>query len=361
MKIGILTRRYGYNMGSTLQAYAIGEMIKECGHSVEIIDYDETSAHRYWRIRPFIEHIFFYMHIPPFGFKREYLVHRVRQEQRFNKFETTYLPLTAISYSSPKELNKIASKYDKIVVGSDQIWNPFLFDSNFLGGFLNEEERNKIIPYAPSIGTSDIGTIHQEQRQLLKSLNVLACREEIGAKIINEITGRKVEVVLDPTLMISTDKWEYLANVHKCDIPNKRYILTYFLGNNIPDDEIKKQCKIENAEVINISMFNRPNGLKANFQAKDVGPGEFLYLIKNALYVLTDSFHATIFSWIFKRNFTVFERFNSSDIQNQNSRIYTLLRILGCEGRLYGGNLKDSEPLFNNAKKISLEYLHSNL
>ena len=77
--------------------------------------------------------------------------------------------------------------------------------------------------------------------------------------------------------------------------------------------------------------------------------------------MLTDSFHATIFSWIFKRNFTVFERFNSSDIQNQNSRIYTLLRILGCEGRLYGGNLKDSEPLFNNAKKISLEYLHSNL
>lgn len=131
MKVGILTRRYGYNMGSTLQAYAMFEMIHGLGHEVEIIDYDESSAHPVWKVRPFTEHLLYRFHIPPKGVKRDYLEHRMAQESKFNEFESKYLPLTPIKYSSKSQLRKLAYNYDKIVVGSDQIWNPFLLILTF--------------------------------------------------------------------------------------------------------------------------------------------------------------------------------------------------------------------------------------
>ena len=361
MKIGVLTRRYGFNMGSSLQAFAISELLKTLGHDVHIIDYDESSAHIAWKIRPIVEHFQYNVRLPFWEKKRNYLTHRIKQERRFKKFERNYMPLTEVTCRNGNGLRKHSLKYDRIVVGSDQIWNPYFFDANYFGAFLAGEERKKIIPYAPSVGTSDLSAISDREAKLLNDLSVLSCREKEGADIINKLTGRTVPVVLDPTLMIDFDIWNSIANAHRVALPVDKYILTYFLGNSegySVMDELKGQ---KDCPLVNVAMFNKPFKLKSAIDMKDIGPGEFLYLIKNAKRVVTDSFHATIFSWIFEREMTIVERFKNGDRHSENSRIHTLVSVLGCESRVYGSAELDSLGKFKEMRESSLEYLINNL
>lgn len=361
MKIGILTRRYGFNMGSTLQAFAIAKLVETLGHDVQIIDYDESSAHIAWKIRPMVEHFQYNVRLPFWEGKRDYLTHRIRQERRFQKFEKDYMPLTEVTCRNGNDLRKKSLEYDWIVVGSDQIWNPYLFDPNYFGAFLAKNERKKIIPYAPSIGTSDISVISDREAELLNCLSVLSCREKEGTDIINKLTGRPVPVVLDPTLMIDFYIWESIANEHHIELPFREYTLTYFLGNS-EDYSIMDELKGEkDCPLVNIAMFNKPYKVNSAVDMKDIGPGEFLYLIKNAKSVVTDSFHATIFSWIFEREMTIIERFKNGEKQSQNSRIHTLVSVLGCESKIYGSSEGDSSGNYQDLKKKSLEYLINNL
>lgn len=361
MKVGILTRRYGYNMGSTLQAFAMAEMIKNLGHDVKIINYDESSAHPRWRIRPIIDHGLYEIRFLLPKELRSYLKHRHCQEVRFRKFEKYHFPLTKKRIFGTKKLALIAQEFDKIVVGSDQIWNPFLYDSNYYGGFLSSEDRSKIIPYAPSIGVSEIKNLSQNEKKLIRSLDVLSCREKEGADILSKISKKNVPVVLDPTLMVPKDIWNSLADKYPLSGLDQPYALTYFLGSEIPNDEIRQQANLKSAKIVNISMFNKPNSVKSDICCCDVGPGEFLYLVKNAKIVLTDSFHATIFSWIFSKDFIVVKRFKEDEKGNQNSRIYTLLNIIGCQSRLLHGNKKDEKSQMLYYKSQSIDYLNENL
>lgn len=361
MKIGILTRRYGFNMGSSLQAFAIAKLLETLGHDVWIIDYDETSAHWAWKIRPMVDHFQYHVKLPFWNGKRDYLTHRIKQERRFKKFEKDYMPLTEVTCRNGNRLRKQSREYDRIILGSDQIWNPYLFDANYFGAFLPKDERNKIIPYAPSIGTSDISVVSDREAELLRDLSVLSCREKEGADIVNKLTGRNVPVVLDPTLMIDYDIWDSIANAHQIELPADEYILTYFLGNN-EGYAIMDGLKGEgDCPLVNIAMFNKPFKVESAIDMKNVGPGEFLYLIKNAKRIITDSFHATIFSWIFEREMTIIERFKNGEKQSQNSRIHTLVSVLGCESRIYGSSEKDSPGNYQDLKNTSLEYLFNNL
>lgn len=361
MKIGILTRRYGHNMGSTLQAYAMSELVRSLGHDAEIIDYDESSAHLTWKIRPLVEHLQWHLHLYKGATNKEYLAHRMAQEKCFADFERRYLPLSSERAASARVLRRMSSRYDKIVVGSDQIWSPFLFDPNYFGAFLEENERAKLVPYAPSVGTSDAGVFSEQEISLLRSLAHLSCREEAGAAIISEFTGREVPTVLDPTLMLPAEAWQSVSSNHIVPALPEKYVLTYFLGKDIPHDAISSIAADCKAKVVNVAMFNKPNGVIADVHARQVGPGEFLALVGGASHALTDSFHATIFSHIFNRPFTVFERFKASERQNQNSRIHTLLSVLGKQSCLYGSNVCDADSTFELQKQRSLDYLKAAL
>lgn len=334
MTIGILTRRYGYNMGSTLQAFAMSEMLASFGHKVEIINYDETAAHFKWKIRPFLERLMYKLWIPPTGAKRNYLSHRISQEKKFNEFENKYIPLSKEKIRSKRQLTQISKKYNKIVIGSDQIWNPFLYDPVFFGEFLPVSERKKIIAYAPSLGVGNSEEILTEQKSLINSLSFISCREEKGADVLKEITGRKIPVVLDPTLMVNREIWDKIADEHSVDGLPDDFIVTYFLGKDIHQMELDSLSIKYNAKIINISMFNKPNAINAFCHLKNLGPGEFLYLIKHAKYVATDSFHATIFSWIFQTEFKTFMRFKLRDKESQNSRIETLLSLFEVKDKI---------------------------
>lgn len=361
MKIGVLTRRYGYNLGSTLQAYAMSEMIKELGHDVEIINYDESSAHPRWRLRPLVDHFLYPFKSCVTRKYKNYLEHRKLQEDRFNIFENRHLPLGLKVIRSTRLLSKVAAKYDKVCIGSDQIWNPFLFDPNYIGAFCNSESKHKIIPYAPSLGVSSSSSLPSEEIKLIRSLHTLSCREHEGAEILEQLTGKKVPVVLDPTLMVRKEIWYNLANAYDRHSSKTPYILTYFLGHNIPLEYITEVASRKKAQILNINMFNKPNFSFADKELNDIGPGDFLNLVMNASFIITDSFHATIFSWIFSKDFTVVERFMNGDTRNENSRIYTLLEILGCKSRVLNSKFEDSESKYELMFEKSLDYLKTHL
>lgn len=360
--IGILTRRFGYNLGSSLQAYAMSRIIQQLGHDVEIMDYDESSAHFTWKLRPLLEH-FQMKHNRFLGEnKRRYLSVRKQQEEKFADFEEQYLPLSAKRLSSAVALRRQSHKYDRIVVGSDQIWSPFLFDANYFGAFLSNDERGKMIAYAPSLGTSSVAEISNRQVELMGLLNAVSCREDAGADLIFKLTGKTVPVVLDPTLMVEPYEWDRIASNHKVDNLPEKYLLTYFLGKNVCQDAIDALASEHDAKIVCISMFNKPNIISGYYkEITEIGPAEFLYLIKNAAYVATDSYHATIFSWIFNKRFTVFKRFKEEARQNQNSRIHTLLSVLGCECNLYGTGKPKTSGFYDSIRTKSWSFLADNL
>lgn len=331
MKIGILTRRAGFNHGSSLQAYAMTRLFTDNDYECKIINYDEYSAHPLWHVRPLFENIQWYLlkHLPiarSFN-KYKYLSIRASQYAKFQQFERDFLPLTSLKCRSDKDLRNATEEFQVLVCGSDQIWSPLLYDPVYYFSFLKGENDKRTVAYAPSMGISNSDLIKAEQAELLKQIDCVSCREEEGSTIIKDIINREVPVVLDPTLMVQQSEWDTLANSIQ-DIESSPYILCYFLGKNIPHTYISALSKLTEYKVLNIQMFNRLNNLQSDQEITDVGPCEFLNLVKNAMWVCTDSFHATIFSYIFKRKMSVFKRFKNTEKENQNSRIYTLVNLL---------------------------------
>ncbi len=331
MKLGILTRRAGYNHGSSLQAYAMWFFLSNAGYDCKVIKYDEYSGHPLWRLRPFVEDLqWFVCKRLPLCLhpkKYAYLKSRSNQYKRFQQFEREYIPLTIKEGMCSRDLEKISRDFDALVCGSDQIWSPLLFDPVYFFNFLKEKNHIPTVAYAPSIGTSDETLIDTEERELMKGVDYVSCREQQGAKIISNIIGKEVPVVLDPTLMVPSKEWIRVAECTEIK-ESEPYILCYFLGKNIPQSHIDMLRNKTGCKVINIMMFNRQNCLKSDKEITDLGPKEFLGLIKNADWVCTDSFHATIFSYVFKRKFALFQRFKGTEKEDQNSRIYTLLDVL---------------------------------
>lgn len=371
MRIGILTRRAGYNIGSTLQAYAMARFISDAGYHCQIIDYDEYSGHPMWKVRPTIENFQWgLLKILPWREhvkKYDYLLARSLQYKNFKDFEVKYLPLTTTTYHNKRQLQSAINEFDAFVCGSDQIWSPLLYDPVYYFNFVPENREARTVAYAPSIGIDNVDLIGTEQANLMQKLSHISCREQQGARIIERITGRKVPVVLDPTLMVNSTHWEAIA---ASDVPHldcSRYILCYFLGSNVHQNYINRLKSELVCKVVNIQMFNRMNDLQADLPIIDIGPSEFLTLVKGAQWVCTDSFHATIFSYIFGRQVSIFERFKTTDSKNQNSRIHTLINILGLHDSLVKNDNDINlfpQRIFNDLsywQSQSLNFLHNSL
>ncbi len=339
MKIGIITRRIGYNHGSSLQAYAMARFISGLGFSCKIIDYDEYAPHFRWKIRPAIENIMWTIlrRIPSIAkrvcnSKYQYLYIRNRQQKKFKTFEQQFMPLTKERCSSSGTLCKISKQFDAIVCGSDQIWNPAFFDPAFFLGFVPANSRILKIAYAPSIGITDKALIPKKEIDLLKKFDAISCREKEGTRLLRQITDKPISTVLDPTLMVSVDDWKSLCSPVATD--KKGYILVYFLHfncykDNIPHNFIKKLQEKTGLPIYNIKMHNLMNNIEADKHFEETSPREFLYLLQHATWICTNSFHCSIFSFLFQKKFFVFERFmkGGNEGSNQNSRIRSLLEV----------------------------------
>lgn len=351
-KIWLITRRMGDNFGSSLQAYALQQtLIKQGFNNCEIIRYDEYSVR--WKLRPFVyDCIYLAMRIlKPLSSrlmptKYKWFVDRDIQHRRFVEFEKKHLKLTTNKYANgdSKAIAKEINNDDICVCGSDQIWSPLLFDPVMFMNFCRGKS-TKTIAYAPSIGVSEVHAHREEMAELIANIKHLSVREVRGAEIINELTGLKAEVVADPTLLLLKTDWEKIVVTSKIERP---YILCYFLGNEpLPEKlvyEIEQKTGYELYVVYSYFYPTRINGKHLS----TLSPEEFLGYIANAEYVCTNSFHGTIFSILFERQFFCFEKKTDDKINNTNSRVRTLLKQTGLESRL----LKVDECLLELEKPI---------
>lgn len=374
-KVWIITRRAGHNFGSSLQAYALQHTVEKLGFKNEIINYDEYYHNIKWRIRPFINDCLFrVMHLIPAlskliaKNKYKWLFDRNTQQVKFEDFERDNLTLTKKEYKTSKAIGRAAKDCDICICGSDQIWSPLLFDPTLFLDFC-DKDRTKTVAYAPSFGINTIEQNRDQIKNLIESIHFISVREETGSDIIKELTHRDAPVVLDPTLLLDRKDWSKIAS--HADTGNIPYILCYFLGGAyIPYQFIEDLKNQTGYRIINICTYRTLNSIQGEC-ISDASPAEFITYIANAAYVCTDSFHGTIFSILFERQFFTFERFGNEK-ENQNSRIYTLLKACQVPNRLipYDSIPSANFPVINfellkinleNARAGSIKYLETAL
>lgn len=257
------------------------------------------------------------------------------RQQRFDAFyEDHFAPdVLLTSYTGLCGRGKAA---DVAVLGSDQIWNyhwiPDADVSVLLGGFPNAP---RCITYAASLGVEDIDEAHAPIfREHLSGLSAISVREFRAAEAIGELTDKPVEVVLDPTLLLSPDDWRV---IEPGSVPEgERYVLTYFLGEPSPAQEgiIRAEAERRGARVRRVLDPRDPETLSA-------GPREFVELFDRAECVFTDSFHACCFSILFHKPFKVFNRAGMGGALSMNSRMETLFRLFGLDAGMSDGPLPE--------------------
>lgn len=333
MRIGILTWLYNGNYGTVLQAYALQKfLMKNTKYYIENIDYNPDVKAKIINLiksRNSLSLIFEKLdyYIANKIARNNYEIEN--RKRRFSDFLLNEMNLSE-KYKNPKEIEIIKDKYDIYICGSDQIWSPVLLNPVYYFSFLDSNK--KLISYAPSFGVSCIKNSKKEEISgYLKKFNHISVREENGAKIIYELIGRKVEYVVDPTLLISKEEWDKIASIR---LIQENYIICYFLSYKKEYSELIDKLSLKTGYKVAI-ICTTEETYKTNYKKIiDCGPKEWVSLIKNAKLVLTDSFHGCVFSTIYKKDFYLFKRFNDNNNKSQNSRIYNFINMLDLSERL---------------------------
>lgn len=370
MKIGVMTRRYGYNYGSSLQAFAVRYVLESLGHEVKVLNYDEFSQHPVWYIKPIIlKAIYLFVRIfmnssrlgKQFNDDKELIA-------RFNNFDRQFIKPSTRKLRFGRQLKEEINDAECVICGSDQIWNPILFDKHFFLDFVDGSLKKKIA-FATSFGVSVIETKREQIKNYLVDFSYISVREKQGACILDDLLGPSCyPVLLDPTMLVDKNLWARIQKPHH--IPNK-YIFCYFLGTKIPHEYIKNFSKKHKCLVLNITSVTTRNCIEG-IQERHLSPEQFLYTLNHAECILTDSFHASVFSVLFHKPFYIFNKFDNSSSKSQNSRIVTLVEKLNL-GQCYINDMKDikydmpfidyehTDALLSQLKSNSLQSLRSAL
>lgn len=326
MKTGIITMTTGQNYGNKLQNYALQKTIQDLHYEVDTLKHKRASDF-FWRkicfqIKKLIKKLI----------KRPYnriIIYRIK---RFKDFINNNIVFSKETLSFNNYPVGLSDKYDYFIVGSDQVWNAGFKVinedlQNYLLQFARPEQR---IAYAASFGTDSIASGYERYfKEELPKFKAISVREESGIKIVEEC-GAKAIVVLDPTMLLRADEWNEIAK-KPTYVDNEAFIVTYFLGGR--DDELIAYIKrIANGrKVYNLEIETAPESTIDSIEVFATSPDEFVWLISNADCVLTDSFHATVFSILFHKPFCVFERKVINESYKMGSRIATLLGTFHLE------------------------------
>ena len=270
------------------------------------------------------------------------------REAKFWEFVDRYTSiLPPVVVPNHRKAMKNLEQYgiDYYVAGSDQIWNP-----NFAGyayDFLTFAPRNERFSFAASIGVENIPAEKEKKyRKYIKNMKYLSVREQRAVEIIKELTGRDADLTLDPTLLLEAEQWQQA--IKKPDITlEAEYICTYFLGET--PEAVKVFAQEKGLPVYALNSEEHP-------ELFVLDPGEFLYMIQNAAYVLTDSFHAVAFSIKFHKEFYVFDR-KQAGVASMFSRIETITKRFGLENRIQSRDAVVAQPAVAHWNAIDQELL----
>lgn len=299
MKVGILTFHDAHNYGAVLQAYALKKYIQKLGYEVKIINYHHETI--------------------PDGYPKE---NNEKRWDKFNQFIQNLIDNEEKVYTKEKELEKL--DIDFWICGSDQIWNTEITRGFNKGFFLDFNTDGKKISYAVSMEIPNLPKEYEEQfKKSLNNLDEISVREGTLQKYAQEFTNKSVEKTLDPTLLLEEKDYDELILENKYG----EYVLIYEL---VSDDRLTEIAnRISKQKGLKIIELNDKKKEKYFCeQVSSAGPEEFLSLIKNAKAVITNSFHGTIFSIIFKKDFYTVTRLN------RTSRMENILKIVEMKDRL---------------------------
>lgn len=287
----------------------------------------------------------------------------ILRDRKFQKFQDDNFRLTK-SFNTYNELNGYCKDYaSNVIVGSDQLWLPVNVVANYYTLNFVPDNVNKI-SYATSFGVSSIPNKYEKQyKNFLSRINHLSTREESGKKIINGICDKECSVVCDPTLLLTRDDWTTL--IDKKRFVDEKYIFCYFLGKAKEHRKFVERLKsLTGYKIVSINHcdeYVKYSEKFADIKPYDVGPAEWLNLIKNAEYVCTDSFHGTVFSLIFNKTFFSFRRFTKKSKFSTNSRLDTLLDVAGLNGRIFSGLESFDEIKTSIGQEINFNIVNTNL
>ncbi|MCI6825238.1 MAG: polysaccharide pyruvyl transferase family protein [Ruminococcus bromii] len=267
----------------------------------------------------------------------------------FDKFSQSRFKKLSPVYYGYEQLKEQSKKYTAVMVGSDQLWSPSGITSNFYNLMFADDNTVKI-SYATSFGVSQINPkYHKIYNTFLNRLDFISVRENSGKKIVEELSSNKAEVVCDPVILLDAEQWLK-------EIPNKRlydepYIFAYFLGKSAEyRDAVTKFAKQKGLKIVtepHMDSYNKADENFGDYTPFDIGPAEFVNLIRNAEYVFTDSFHGSVFSMLYQKQFLVFNRYSDNSSSSKNSRIDSFCKNYGLSDRRYNGNIANVENEIN--------------
>lgn len=349
-KVGLAVCYDTKNFGSQLQVLATIRKIEDLGYNTEIIRYKK-------KLTPT-----FVLQTIPRIFNVSFIKSKLRSKNkermigkypdiarnvsvrnnRFNKFVETYFTNLSKPYCGWENLVRESKKnYDLFLCGSDQLWLPNNLGSHFYTLEFAPDNKPKI-SYATSFGVSSIPKGQKKATgRYLSRFQYLSTREQAGQKIIEELIGKKAKVVCDPTLLFDAEGWRKMIPAKS--LLAEPYVFCYFLGTN----EAHRRAAKEFREKTGLKLVTCPfldNFVKSDVtfgdvQLFDMDAADFVNLIRHAEYILTDSFHGSVFSILYRKKFMTFNRFSASEKDSRNSRIDTLCTLLGLSDRRFAGDV----------------------
>jgi len=341
-KIGcVIAYRSGHNnYGTALQAYAMLKKMRELGFECEIIHYVKRLS--LWQKAAYSANAIRAGEAKKiYGSLRNRLLLRIlpdyaaNTEKRTNAvdaYKRRYLTPLFREYVGYDDLCEGARSYAAVVVGSDQVWTPLSLPNRFFNLLFVDDDIPKIA-YASSFGVSEIPSFQRKATgAYLKRFESIGVRELRGKEIVENLSGKTAKVVADPALLLSREEWE--AEIAASAVDTQRpYIFCYFLGDDPDARRAALDLKAKTGyPIVAIRHMDKYVGEDEHFGDEApyaVDPNDFVKYIANARYVCTDSFHCMAFSILFHRRFMVFYRFARNDRTGRNSRIDSLLHLLG--------------------------------
>lgn len=347
MRVACLTFHNSQNYGSVLQTYALQETVKGLGHDYHIIDYSTPEKRKFDSILGRNRE----MSLPHYLLKLASLPLNIHKQRRFADFSRMHLSITP-RYSDYAELLELNDRYDRFICGSDQVWNAEMvrYDPSYFLTFVSDPDRK--FAYAASFGVSSPSdrdlTFYSD---MFSRFGLISVREKTGQDIIARCSKHKARLVLDPTLLLSTQQWNRVA---RYDYTSGQYILVYALRHDDSVQAFIRKLRLQTGlKVVYISR-----GVASILRDRAVAvpsPQQWLGLFQKAAYVVTTSFHGTAFSVNFNRPFFTFVK---QDLGNTNSRIVDFLDLVGMKDRIYttcpNGEVDLNTPDFSRANRVLL-------
>ena len=346
-KVGIITFHRSYNYGSALQAYALQTYIETLGFHVKIIDFILKGDFEQYRL---FRTSLYKKQLRSLGADILFFPYHLKRKINFEAFVKKQMHLTKNRYFSNNELVPLNSEFDIFVCGSDQIWNidcTHGVEPAYFLAFVDDEKTK--IAYAPSLAHIRFETDHKDDlKKLLDRFDVISVREESTVPYLQSIVPQKIEAALDPTLLLNVSEYLKMINVKACE---SKYIFVYMLETSAELIQYCEKLKKKTGYQLYYLTSKVNSGFGDGKNLFGISPEEFLRYIYQAQYVVTNSFHATVFSVLFNKKFCTYTTAKSS------SRMVDVLEKLNIQDRIYNTGLNIDKPINYKAVESDLEKL----